>query len=493
MYLHRMVRRVTTGTAVTGALLIGSLAFREIAETDSLVLSVATFVIVGTAGAVTALMALGSAKDLNHWYEQILDFVYLPMSITDMDMKWTFINAPVKEIIGVERTEVMGDHCSKWNADICGTEKCGVMMLRRGLTRSFFTNEGINRNFQVDTTYLYDRRNEEKKIGHLELVSDVTTKVRLESAVDHLKTSSQTLVATIEQEASTTTEISSTAEEFSQNLKSISDNTERQFQIIEETVSGLEEMAASVRSVAANAAKASATTKESVEAAEEGQAEIKQTVSGVRDISASLISISDEISRLSEKAAAVDEILQVIDSIAAQTNLLSMNAAIEAAHAGDAGRGFSVVASEIRKLAEDSQSSSKEIETILAEIKQDIGKALELSISGRDIANRNTASVESSMSALNRIVGGIDVINDMVSGIETTTKEQETANSGILEDAKNLMGISHQIRDAVKEQSLGIEQITSALQSLAAGTSQTVESADGLMETANTLKLEDAG
>ena len=126
-------------------------------------------------GALTSFVAGTDYKDLNHWYEQILDFVYLPMSITDMDMKWTFINAPVKNIIGVTREEVLGEHCSKWNADICNTEKCGVAMLRQGLSQSFFTNEGVKRNFQVDTTYLYDRRNKDTRIGHIELVSDVTT------------------------------------------------------------------------------------------------------------------------------------------------------------------------------------------------------------------------------------------------------------------------------------------------------------------------------
>ena len=166
-----------------------------------------------------------------------------------------------------------------------------------------------------------------------------------------------------------------------------------------------------------------------------------------------------------------------------------MNAAIEAAHAGDAGKGFSVVATEIRKLAEDSQSSSKEIERILVEIKQNIEMALKLSIGGRELVNRNTASIESSMEALNRIVSGVELINNMVAGIELTTKEQTEANSAILNDAKSLMGISQEIRNAVKEQSLGIEQITSALHLLADGTNQTVESAEGLMNTANALSL----
>lgn len=489
MYLKRTQTGTLVGAAVSVVLLGTGLALRELTDLNPLVVAVATFVAVGGSIAATALWSIGGAKDLNHWYEQILDYVYLPMSITDMDMKWTFINEPVKNIIGVSRGEVLGEHCSRWNADICNTEKCGITMLRRGLTRSHFTNEGVNRNFQVDTTYLYDRRNSEKPVGHLELVSDVTTKVRLGTAVEQLKASSQTLAATIEQEASTTTEISATAEEFAQNIKSISGNTDRQYRTIEETVSGLEEMAASVQSVASNAAKASQASRESVETAESGRAEIGETVNGIKEISGSLISISDEVSRLNDRAAAVDEILKVINSIAAQTNLLSMNAAIEAAHAGDAGRGFGVVAAEIRKLAENSQASSKEIAQILDDIKLDIAKALDLSQSGRDLATRNAAAVETSLEALGRIVRGAQLIDEMLAGIETTTKEQSTANSQILEDAKNLMAISNEIRDAVSEQSQGIQQISSALQTLADGTNHTVESAESLMSTADALAL----
>ena len=316
MYLKQTLTRVKIGLGITIFLLLTDVFIQNFFEFNSFLFFILASAIIAASAILTTIFAISGIKNLNHWYEQILDFVYLPMSITDLDMKWTFINAPVKDIINVDRDQVMGEHCSKWNADICGTEKCGVAKLRKGISQSFFTNEGVNRNFQVDTTYLYDRRNKEKKIGHLELVSDVTTKVRLESAVQQLKTSSQSLVTTIEQEASTTTEISSTAEEFSKSLISISDNTERQFSIIEETVSGLEEMAASVKSVAENAAKASKTSRDSVEDAVAGQTEIKQTVEGTKDIADSLISISDEISRLIEKTATVDEILKAINSIA---------------------------------------------------------------------------------------------------------------------------------------------------------------------------------
>ncbi|MBI9103130.1 MAG: hypothetical protein JEY99_12005 [Spirochaetales bacterium] len=444
---------------------------------------------VGLAG--TILIVLSDLKDMTNWYEQILDFVYLPMSVTDIDMNWTFINAPVRNIIGFSREDVMGHQCSEWNADICETENCGVAMLRKGLSKSFFTNEGVNRNFQVDTTYIYDRKKRDRKIGHIELVSDVTEKSRLESAVAHLKSSSQSLAATIEQEAATTAELSATAEEFSQNLKSITGNTDKQYGIIEETVSSLEEMSASIQSVALHAGGVSVKSKENVNEAARGQEFIKTTIEGIGGVNKSLTLISNEIAKLNDKTNRVDEILQVIDGIAAQTNLLSMNAAIEAAHAGDAGKGFSVVSSEIRKLAESAQASSREIEKILAEIKQGVQGTITITDESKKIVGSNMGNIGTSLTSLDQIISNVNQVDNMIAEIEGITREQTTATSDILENARGLMSISNEIKDSVQEQSLGISQITNALQTLVVGTNENVESAESLMNMANALSLDE--
>lgn len=489
MNQRRFTVRLRIGIIAQAVILLAALLLALLTGFDRFILLIAAGALLLATGVIIGVNARNDYKDLNNWYEQILDFVYLPMSITDMDMKWTFINAPVKNIIGVSREEVLGEHCSKWNADICGTEKCGVAMLRKGLGQSFFTNEGVNRNFQVDTTYLYDRRNKERKIGHLELVSDVTTKVRLESAVEHLRNSSADLASTMEEEASTTTELSAAAEQFSKNLESLKANGEKQYAIIEDTVSALEEMAGSINSVSRNAASMSNNSKKSVEFANGSQEVIKNTIEGVGEVSRNLDSISSEISQLVEKAEQVDEILQVINSIANQTNLLSMNAAIEAAHAGDSGKGFSVVAEEIRKLAENAQESSKEIEKILKEIKSGIEGSKTLSDTGRKTVAANMKNIETSMDSLGQIVESIKNMNQMLNEINHTTDEQSQATTTLLENARNLKTISDEVRGSTSEQSDGIVQITEALHVLAEGASANVAATEKLKQAAQDLEL----
>ena len=105
-----------------------------------------------------------------YWYEALLDSIPWPLSVTDMNMQWTFVNKPVEDMLKIKRTEVLGKHCSNWGAGICNTPKCGVDGLRRGILQTTF--EQIGMNFQVDTMYITNAKGE--RVGHIEVVQDIT-------------------------------------------------------------------------------------------------------------------------------------------------------------------------------------------------------------------------------------------------------------------------------------------------------------------------------
>lgn len=109
------------------------------------------------------------------FYEQILDALPWPLSVTDMNMNWTFINRPVENMLGVKRKDVLGKHCSNWNADICRTANCGITKLRQGQLYTFFNQNGGN--FRVDTAYITNSRGE--KAGHVEIVQDISALSRV--------------------------------------------------------------------------------------------------------------------------------------------------------------------------------------------------------------------------------------------------------------------------------------------------------------------------
>ncbi|HLO58684.1 MAG TPA: methyl-accepting chemotaxis protein [Bacteroidales bacterium] len=110
------------------------------------------------------------------WYEQMLDSIPFPISVTDMDMNWTFFNKAAETVTGKKRSEMCGKQCSNWGADICNSDRCGIKLLKKGILTSNFKQPGMEMNFQVDTTYLLDASG--KQIGHIEIVQDITKSLR---------------------------------------------------------------------------------------------------------------------------------------------------------------------------------------------------------------------------------------------------------------------------------------------------------------------------
>lgn len=108
------------------------------------------------------------------WYESILDSIPYPISVTDMNMNWTFVNRLVEEAMNVKRTDIIGKHCSNRNTSVCKTENCGIVRLRKGQPQIFF-KQG-NKSLQVDSSYIYDMNGE--KIGHIEVAQNITSKAR---------------------------------------------------------------------------------------------------------------------------------------------------------------------------------------------------------------------------------------------------------------------------------------------------------------------------
>ncbi len=148
-------------------------------------------------GANNALNAAKAEVDaLNSktiWYDSILDSLPFPISVTDKDMNWTFLNKAVEDLTGLKRADMLGTQCNQWGATICNTKQCGICMLREGEKTSFFEQPGEDNNFQVDTSYLYDENGE--MIGHLEIIQDISatkqnadyTESEISRLVDNLK------------------------------------------------------------------------------------------------------------------------------------------------------------------------------------------------------------------------------------------------------------------------------------------------------------------
>lgn len=111
------------------------------------------------------------------WFQQLLDSIPFPVSVTDMKMRWTFINKATQSVINKKRHQIIGHDCSEWGADICGKQGCGVANLRKGIKTTYFNQPGLDMQFKVDTQYI--KNVDGDNIGHIEIVQDITAAQRL--------------------------------------------------------------------------------------------------------------------------------------------------------------------------------------------------------------------------------------------------------------------------------------------------------------------------
>ncbi len=295
-----------------------------------------------------------------------------------------------------------------------------------------------------------------------------------QSAAEKVSSSSEEMSATIDQIAkgtealaSSAEEVSSSVEEMTRNIQNVAKNVENQSSAVNQTSSSVEEMAASIKQVAENSKKANEVSQLARENASEGKGSVDETVKGMKGIS--------------ESAERISEIIGVITDIAEQTNLLALNAAIEAARAGEQGRGFAVVADEVRTLAGRSAEAAKDITGLIKESTHRAGEGVKLSAQVAEM--------------INRVVGSINQAANLTSETGTATEEQAKGASEIARAMEGLNKITAEISTAMEEQSTGAGEVSKAVadinqvaQENAAGAKQSREAVKDLAQQAQHLQ-----
>ncbi len=405
---------------------------------------------------------VGVIVDKSFWYETLLDSIHFPISVTDNDMRWTFINKAAENVTGKKRAEVLGKSCRDWGADICGTERCGVACLKRGQPTSNFTQPGINRDFQVDTAYLKDTAG--RTVGHIEIVQDVTDTNRLKKQAEAaLKDGMNQAAGKIEGVVEIVTSASA---ELAAQIEESSRGSEIQAQRVNETATAMEEMNVTVLEVAKNASRAAETSDAARKKAQEGAEVVGQVVREIGNVQTQALELKSDMATLGSQAEGIGQIMNVISDIADQTNLLALNAAIEAARAGDAGRGFAVVADEVRKLAEKTMSATKEVGAAIGGIQQGTKRnvaTVELTVKSIEAATRLAST---SGAALTEIVSLVDQASDQVRSIATASEEQSSASEEISKSIEEINTISTETAQAMNQAAQAVDELAGQAQVL---------------------------
>ena len=295
--------------------------------------------------------------------------------------------------------------------------------------------------------------------GNLSKVIEIDGKDEPARLLEALATMQTSLRQTIEQIAGSATQLGAAAEELSTVTQEASRGLQQQNNEIEQAATAVNEMTAAVEEVARNAVSTSEASNQSTQAAREGRNRVVETVDAIQTMTHDVQNTALMIEGLAAQGRDIGKVLDVIRAIAEQTNLLALNAAIEAARAGEAGRGFAVVADEVRALAHRTAQSTQEIEKMVAGIQNGTGEA----VSSMQQSNQRTQSTlelaRAAGVALEQITQSIHLINERNLVIASASEEQAQVSREV---DRNLVNI----RDLATQSAAGANQTSAATHEL---------------------------
>ena len=264
----------------------------------------------------------------------------------------------------------------------------------------------------------------------------------------------------ISEVSGSTAQLSAAAEEMSVITEQSKRGTQHQLSEIDQVATAMNEMAATVQEVARNASGAADAASRAHNEAQNGRKVVSETMQAIDAVANEVETAADVIHKLDADSTSIGTVLDVIKGIAEQTNLLALNAAIEAARAGEQGRGFAVVADEVRTLATRTQESTQEIQKMIEQLQQGAKSAVQVMSEGRTRAQASVEQAARAGQSLDSIVSAVGTINDMNTQIASAAEEQGAVAEEI---NRNIVTISQ----IANQTATGAEQTAKAGQELA--------------------------
>ncbi|MCD5991131.1 MULTISPECIES: methyl-accepting chemotaxis protein [Pseudomonas] len=296
--------------------------------------------------------------------------------------------------------------------------------------------------------------------GDLTTTAQVNGRDEVTRLQQALQTMQMNLRDTLQRISGSATQVASAAEELNAVTEEGSRSLQQQNNEIEQAATAVNEMTAAVEEVASNAVNTSTASQQSSTSAMQGRQRVQETVTAIQQMTTDVEVTSEQIRSLADQTQDIGKVLDVIRAIAEQTNLLALNAAIEAARAGEAGRGFAVVADEVRALAHRTQQSTQEIEVMVSGIQQGSSKAVASMQNSSSRAQSTLEVARSAGDALEEITRSVGEISDRNLVIASAAEEQAQVSREVDRNLVNIRDLSLQSADGAHQTNAASQELS---------------------------------
>lgn len=405
-------------------------------------------------------------KNQLQYNKSVLNGIIVPMFVADKNERIEFINPPLIAILGKQDSEVIGKtvteilYCDTTEEQTCssvihtGEPISGNMQYTR--------DDGVTFPLHYEISPLTDGDGE--VVGAISVLIDLTQEEKDRKDIEKQR---EALLVVANQVTDVSRELELASDELLRQMDALTNGVDSTADQTGRVATAMEEMNATVLEVAKNASETAEASDKANKISADGGVVVQRTVAEIRTVSSTTEELASTLGQLTDRAQNIGQVMAVINDIADQTNLLALNAAIEAARAGEAGRGFAVVADEVRKLAEKTMLATKEVEVAISLIQESTANvASEMDTTRGRVENTSEMASEAG-EVLKEVVSQANLIADMVRNIATAAEQQSATSDEINVNVNQINDLSQEVSRGIQEANGRIREVASMAGKLA--------------------------